>query len=169
MRKLFVTIAAAGFVAAGFSTTAGRAGAAESFDGFLGGLLDACSVGGAFKSYSDAVQNRAQGRAKGAVRGPAGLGAPRAADKGDYTSVEVDAAGVFRGLALRKLRYGFGKDNGIYVIEVLFAEPPAKLRKALGAAVRSSKAKMKATFATDATTDLSFKNGAAALVCDLSS
>ncbi len=154
------------------SATPALAQAPAAFDAFLGGLLDGCAVRGDFRAYAEAVQDRAQGRARGAAAAPAGLagalGAPRVADKGEYTAVEIDAKGAFRGLALGRLNFSFGKENGIFVIELVFAEPADKVRKALGAATRASRAKMRREFATDATTELVFKGGKSTLVCNLS-
>lgn len=160
------------------AATATAAVAAETnFDGFLAEFDHACKPPPAFRAFRNsivAVYGDEEGRVRGNVAMPgafaAWMGPITKVDRGNYVDVTVRLEGTFRGLRPTKLLFSIGKGNGIGVDRLEFADPPARVRAVLGAAVTRGKKVMAAE--DDAgigmTTDLDFTKGTSAVFCDFS-
>lgn len=63
------------------------------------------------------------------------IGKATTRNEGEYTLVSVPLQGSFGGLAVSRLEFGFGNENGIHVATVMFAVPRAQVVKVFGAGI----------------------------------
>lgn len=167
----FVVAGLFGLVAAGTSPAA-MAGA--SFDAFLEGVDDGCRASPAFVTFEQGLVARFTPPKRGDAAIPtpaelaAAIGGATAVDKGEWVEVSVPVEGTWRGLALRRLVFSLGKENGIHAWAVQFAAPASEVTATFAERVAASKARMAKDYAEiEATTDLDFADRTV-LYCDLS-
>lgn len=150
------------------------AAAQAVLDDFLAGLDAGCTRTDAFQAWQDGLvathvpQNGVTARSVDLGPVAAAIGPARAVDKDEWVEVSVPLSGTFRGVAVRRLVFSFGKENGIYAYALEFAAPEAEVRAAFEARVKASAAMLpKGDDGMVTTTDLDF-GGRAALFCDFS-
>lgn len=149
-----------------------RAGAV--FDGFFSGIDDGCHPSKAFQSFEKGLVARFTPpiRRDAPISPPSELagsiGAPSAVDKGEWVEVAVGLTGTWRGLAVKRLVFSLGKENGIHAWAVEFAVPAEAVTATFGERVDASNARMaKENTETEASTGFDFE-GRVALFCDYS-
>lgn len=149
-----------------------RAGA--DFDGFLAGIDDGCHPSQAFQVFEKSLIERwtPPMRRDTRIAPPADLaasiGPASAADKGEWVEVTVSLDGSWRGVAVKRLLFSLGKENGIHAWAVEFAAPTDTVMAVFAERVRKSQARMaKENTETEASTGFDFE-GRVALFCDYS-
>lgn len=143
---------------------------------FLGGFLKACEMGRAFDAFHRSLAEKygSTGKRSAKLSIPPALassiGAIEAKNLGEFTEVKVATSGVFKGLAVRRLDFALGNENGVTRWEVLFDASVADVRAKLGAEVDRSRAEMKKKDVMELGVDTGIdeKDGSASLWCDLS-
>lgn len=151
------------------------ASAQVAFDDFLAGLDAGCTRTPVFQAWQDGLvarhvpSNDQEARPAvdlGAVA--AGIGTSRGVDKGEYVEVTVPLTGTFGGVPVRRLRFSFGKENGIYGYALEFAASRRVVEQAFREKVRKSEASIpKDEEGMGGSTGLDF-DGRVALWCDFS-
>lgn len=144
-----------------------------SFDRLLGGLLEGCEVGKPLRDWSHGLAAAIDARKPiASIRPPAdvaaGVGAVKVTMKSEWKEIDAPLSGTLRGLSLARVVYHYGNENGVYVIEVVFAEPIAKISRTLGKVVRASNARLRRNSDSGGSTELLLKGPRYSLVCDLS-
>lgn len=159
---------------AALSATTALAGPA--FDGFFAGLDAACARTPAFEAWQAGLAARHVPAAAPATQVPppadvaAGVGTVTAVDIGDHVRVTVALDGTYRGLALARIVFYFGKENGIFGWAVEFADPSSRVRLVLGPAVEKGRRTLAEPNESglEASTGFDFEKGRVALFCDFS-
>lgn len=125
---------------------------AAGLDGFLSGFraCDYADEGDPFERFVHSLAERygnpftdapasAAERAEVAIVVPpelaSAIGRPKSQNQGDHTLVTVPLKGSFGGLAVSRLEFAFGNENGINAATLVFSASRADVVKAFGASV----------------------------------
>ena len=167
-RRLRLAAAVVAVQVASFGAPGG-ASAGPVLDGLLDGLERGCARTKAFRAWEDGLIGRFMPMADpsptpGSPRGyEAAIGEAQGFDKGGHIRVVVPMAGTYRGFAVKRLSFAFGKADDLHVYAVEFAEPAAVIAEAFGPAVTAG---ARALAARGGTTSLDL-DGRVAVVCEL--
>lgn len=162
--------------------SASSATTGHPLDDFLGGLLPECKGTPEFERFERTLAERYGFDLDGTPVNPTRqvaipesvrsfFGGPVATKQAESTKVVVPLSGTFRSLALTALEFHFGRENGINITAVVFAEPIGRVRAVLGRDVSEGAKRLKAAEkATGVPGEIEIiaVEGRVVLLCDIS-
>lgn len=124
-----------------------------NLDSFIGGLENGCELSKPLEIFREELSERYRfeigvERLKTKVNIPPSIkdavGAAKAIDHSEYTTIEVPLIGKYRGLSVRTITFDIGHSNGVAVTTLVFGESASIVENAIGSDVAHTTQKFEA-------------------------